>query len=206
MAEVESARTACLSGERSLSTGLLLYTQDHDGRLPPPDYQADGRWRSWLDISAPYLTSERIAVCPANRADGAVKAHHGYKYPYTYALNERFFGVFSPGPFPLENLEIAPQTAMLVEGGAFRGSRAPATRDGLWSLSTYADTAEWPWAYRSPHDGRMNVAAADGHVVTVKVAHYTPAGHDRLYGRLGGVVYNWNGGHPNGDTGGPPRE
>jgi len=156
MAEVESARTACLSGERSLSTGLLLYTQDHDGRLPPPDYQADGRWRSWLDISAPYLTSERIAVCPANRADGAVKAHHGYKYPYTYALNERFFGVFSPGPFPLENLEIAPQTAMLVEGGAFRGSRAPGwprMRGVCWATSSPA---------LPPAEGNRSGSVSDG--------------------------------------------
>ncbi len=73
-------------------------------------------------------------------------------------------------------------------------------------MPTYSDTGAAPLAYPSPHDRRMNVTAADTHTATVKVAHYRPAGHDPLYGRLGGNIYNWNGGHPNGDTAGPPRE
>jgi len=202
----ESAKTACLSNERRLATALLLYQQDHDGRLPPPDYALpDGEWRHWVGILQPYITHEEITVCPVNGARGAREPRHGYLFPYSYALNERFFGVFGPGPFPLENLEIPAQTALLVESGGWRG-RAPGGQTGLWSASVYTDTARWPAAYPSPHDERMNVAAADGHVVTVKVAHYQPGGHDPLYGRLGGTIYNWNGGHPNGDLGGPPIE
>jgi prepilin-type processing-associated H-X9-DG protein len=206
----ESARTECLSNERRLSTALLLYSQDHDGRLPPPDYPDPGLgsagWRDWVGILQPYSTTEHIAECPANGAGGAKEARHGYAFPYSYALNERFYGVFGPGPFPLENLEIAAQTVLVAEGGEFTGGRPATTADGKWSVSIYTDTAEWPWAYRSPHDGRMNVAAADGHVTTLKLAHYTRAGHNALYGRLGGSIYNWNGGHPNGYTGGAPRE
>lgn len=203
----EAAKTLCLSNERRLATALLLYAQDHDERMPPPDYRLpDGVWRNWLGIIQPYVSNEDIAVCPANPTAGAFEPRHGYRYPYGYALNERFFGVFGPGPFPIDNLEMSAQTVLLAEGGAWQGSAPPARTDGRWAVSIYTDASIWPQAYHSPHSGRMNVAAADGHVTTLKLAHYAPAGHDTLYGRLGGSVYNWNGGHPNGDTGGAPRE
>ena len=103
-------------------------------------------------------------------------------------------------PFPIENLELPAQTALVVESGALT---QPSTN---YSAAAYWDIGEQPGAYPSPHTHRMNIAAADGHVVGLKIAHYSLAGHDPLYGRLGGSIFNWNGGHPNGDTAGPPRE
>ena len=52
------------------------------------------------------------------------------------------------------------------------------------------------------------VVAVDGHAVMVEVKHYGPedSPHDPLYGRIGNSIYNWNGGHPNGETDTPPRE
>jgi len=191
---------------RRLSSALLLYAQDHDGRLPPPDYRTTaGEWRHWLGILQPYYSPDPITRCPVNHADGAMQPIQGYAYPYSYALNERFWGVFSPGPYPIENLELPAQTVLLAESGGFRGV-TPDGKSGFWSMSIYTDIAKWPQAFPSPHDGRMNVAAVDGHVVSMKVAHTSPEGHDSVYGRFGGSIYNWNGGHPNGDTGGPPRE
>lgn len=204
----EAAKTGCLTNERRLATALLLYGQDHDGRLPPPEYRLpDDTWRHWLDILRPYISQEEITTCPSNPVEGAVEPFRGYSYSSGYALNCRFYNVFDPGPFPIENLELPAQTVLLVEGGSFplkqiSGVNVP----GLGAMSLYTDTAEWPFAYRSPHKGRMNVVAADGHTVSLKIAHYTPTGHEARYGRLGGSIYNWNGGHPNGDTGGPPRE
>jgi hypothetical protein len=62
--------------------------------------------------------------------------------------------------------------------------------------------------YPSPHAGKMVVVAADGHAEVIDIEHYTreDGAHDRLYGRLGKDLYNWNGGHPNGETDRPPRE
>ncbi len=121
-------------------------------------------------------------------------------------MNERFYGVFSAGPFPVENLELPAQTVMVAESGGFRAEGLAPQSSQLWSVPVYTDTAKWPTAFPSPHGGRMNVAAADGHILSIKVAHYKSEGHDSLFGRLGDSIYNWNGGHPNGDTGGPPRE
>lgn len=203
----ESSRVRCQTNMRRLSSALLLYAQDHDGRFPPPQYETErGKWREWMGILEPYYSSDSIATCPANPADRAVQPILGFPYPYSYALNERFYGVFSPGPFPIENLELPAQTVMLAESGGFRGPRPGGGPVGTWAMNVYTDTAKWPRAFPSPHNNRMNVAAADGHVVSLKIAHTTPDGHDSLYGRLGGTIYNWNAGHPNGDTAGPPRD
>jgi prepilin-type processing-associated H-X9-DG protein len=120
----------------------------------------------------------------------------------SYALNERFFGRFAPGAFPIDNLELPAKTALLVEAGPWlHPSRGTKTINHI-----YFDIANSGGMFPSPHGGKMNVAAADGHVTAVRPAHYAPEGHDPLFGRIGGSMYNWNGGHPNGDTGGPPRE
>jgi len=203
----ESRRTACLSNQRRLSLALLVYSQDYEGCLPPPEYRlTDGRWRTWIDLLGAYVTREGLTVCPANPATDARNPFFDYPYPHSYALNQRFNGVFAPGPFPVANLEIPAQTALLVEGGWFRAGGPFGRPSYPWAMSRYWDTAWWPNVYPSPHGGRMNVAAADGHTASVRVAHYAPAGHDPLYGRLGGSIYNWNGGHPNDETGSPPRE
>jgi prepilin-type processing-associated H-X9-DG protein len=204
---LQSRKTACLSNMRRLGTALLLYSQDHDGRLPPPEYQlSNGEWKPWTATLRSYYDEVRVLTCPANCAAGARDPYRGYRYESGYSLNLRFYGVFGAGPFPVENLEIAAQTALLVEGGPCRVHSPLSHETYPWALPWYWDTAWWPSIYASPHGGRMNIAAADGHVETVIVAHYAKKDHDPVYGRIGHSVYNWNGGHPNGETDGPPRE
>lgn len=201
-----ATKTRCITNERRISSAILLYCQDHDGRLPLPEYEAaPGKWRHWFGLLQSYLPPDEELVCPQIDIRGAREREHGYPFGTSYALNARFFGTFTAGPFPLENLEMPAQTAMLVESQPFL---EPAGQPGAQRLilTLYHDTTGLASAYPSLHEGRMNVAAADGHVATVKPAHYEPNGHDRLLGRLGGTIYNWNGGHPNGDTSGPPWE
>lgn len=199
-------RTLCQSNLRRLSNALLLYAQDHDGSLPPTESSQNGVWRSWVELADAYKKGQELESCPANPAEGARHATLGYPFPYSYAMNYRFFGVFSKGPFAAENVEIPAQTALLVEAGWRRDSSPFGPPGKPLAMSAYFDTTEYPTAYPSPHDGRMSVAALDGHSVSVKVAHYDKPWHDPLYGRLGGSIYNWNGGHPNGDIAGPARE
>jgi prepilin-type processing-associated H-X9-DG protein len=204
---LQSQKTRCVSNQRRLATALLLYAQDHDGRLPPVDYRtADGTWRHWVDISQVYISREDVAVCPANGAEGATEPTKGYAFPYSYALNARFFGAFGAGPFPIENLELPAATALFVENRTFTAGQNPPSAGARHALSGYWDYVTNPTAYATPHGSRMNVAAADGHVVTLTIPSSRPGAHDALYGHLAGSIYNWNGGHPNGDTAGPPRQ
>ena len=203
----QASKTECITIERRLGTALLLYAQDHDGRFSPPDYEVPGHdWRHWAGILQPYLAQDEQLACPLLPMKGAHERFHRYSYEVSYALNYRFFGAFSPGPFPIENLEMPAQTVLLVESGRFLDPKAGDPSGQYYAMSAYYDISQWPGAYPSPHESKMNVIAADGHTVTLKLAHYKPENHDPLYGRLGGSIYNWNGGHPNGDTSGPPRE
>lgn len=199
----ETDRVECLSNLRRISEALLLYAQDHNGCLMPPDYPTAHGYRTWVDISRTYLGQRGLNTCPANPAPHCIQAIHHFPFPHSYALNQRFWNVFFKGPFPLDNLELADQTALLVESGPIRGRPAGKPCE---SLDFYWDTAWWPQAYPSPHGGKMNVVAADGHAVTLTVAHYDSNHHNAIYGRLGGRIFNWNGGHPNGDTGSAPYE
>jgi len=197
-ATMESKAT-CVSNERRLATSLLLYAQDYDWRLPRHSYKRDnGFVVTWVDTVMPDMPGRQVALCPATASSQKGSATGPRDNPYSYALNVRFYDRFQPGPYPYENLELPAQTAMVVETAA-RGPKSP-------SVSGYWDTTVDTDCYPVPHGGRANVAAADGHVITVKIARHAPGDHDVLYGRFGGSMFNWNGGHPNGDTTGRARE
>lgn len=207
-AALQSARTGCLTNERRLSTALLLYAQDYDARIPPIAYRRpDGAWRTWFSLLSHYTAGQDIAVCPTYSGEPDTRdVYSGYAFPSTYALNMRFSDVFGKGAFPIENIELPAQTVLLAEAGPLRSDGPYGPPVHSVCMSYYWDTAWWPEAYPSPHSRRMNVSAADGHAVNVKVEHYKKEDHDPLYGRLGGAIFNWNGGYPNGDTNGPPLE
>ena len=104
-----SEQTVCQSSQRRLATALLLYSADYEGCLPPPVSRIDGTWRSWVDQVDPYTSrghSTIFAEWPTNPAPGAVDKQSGCPFPWSYALNDRFYDRFGPGPFPIENLEV----------------------------------------------------------------------------------------------------
>jgi len=208
-------RAHSLSNLRRLANSLLIYAQDYDGRaMPPAEPLSNGAWRTWPESLKGYLSTPESLDNPSNPlSDGSLLRDPVHLYPIhtAYALNRRVWGVFSPGPFPLDNLELPSQTALFVEAGPmWRDPRRPSER-AQTAVLAYGDTTDRYsgfYAYPSPHDDHIALVAFDGHASTVKVEHYTAADgpHDPLYGRIGGSIYDWNGGHPNGQTDRPPRE
>lgn len=104
---------------------------------------------------------------------------------------------------------------MFVEAGPMWTAPIPSAdgnaRAGTTAALTYGDTEDrfnGLFAYPSLHANRLALVAMDGHALSVIVSHYSAADgpHDKLYGRIGGHIYNWNGGHPNGHTDQPARE
>jgi hypothetical protein len=210
-------RALSLSNIRRIGTGALLYAQDWDGRLMPLAERESGgdrpTWHTWPETLRPYVSGESTFENPSNPTTAATSDPTlGCPVHASYAFNRRFWNVFSPGPFPLENLELSEQTAMFVEAGPFwsRPTHKLRTDSPAYALLGYGDTTDrWKGlvTYPSTHDGRMAVVAADGHGIVVTVEHYdTKSRHDPLYGRIGGSLYDWNGGHPNGETDRAPRE
>ena len=207
-------RALSLSGLRRIGTGALLYAQDWDGRLMPvAERLPTGGWQTWPDTLRPYVSGDAAFENPSNPTTVATRHPvDGYSVRSSYALNKRFWNTFTPGPFPLDNLELSEQTALFVEAGPFWGrpTRKLRSDTAVSALLDYGDTTD-RWhdlcPYPSTHDGRFAVVAADGHGVVVSIEHYDKRlRHDSLYGRIGSNLYNWNGGHPNGETDRPPRE
>lgn len=62
---------SCLSNLKQLGTGMMMYAQDYDQRLPPAT-----QWNAGL---YPYVKNERIFRCPETETEG----------PPTYAMNYR---------------------------------------------------------------------------------------------------------------------
>ncbi len=213
--EIDKAES--LSNLRRLADGLQLYAQDYDGCLMPPvTRQANGYYLLWTDRLKGYSPIENLEVNPSNPVMRSLTDPlHLYRVPTSYALNRRFYGVFSAGPFSTDNLELPEQTALLVEAGPMwnhtgrSGEGSPAKP--YIAQIFYSDTTkrvDGLVPYPSTHIGHLALVAADGHAAAIKVAHYGPQDgpHDTLYGRIGGSIYNWNGGHPNGQTDTPPHE
>ena len=207
-------RALSLSNIRRIGTGALLYAQDWDGRLMPiAERLPGGGWQTWPDTLRPYVGGASTFENPSNPTAAATRhPTAGYPVRASYALNRRFCNTFSSGPFPLDNLELSEQTAMFVEAGPFwsRPTRKMRGDSAAFALLDYGDTMDrWKSLvpYPSTQEGRIAVLAADGHGIVVSVEHYdNTTRHDPLYGRIGGSLYNWNGGHPNGATDRPPRE
>ncbi len=48
---------SCLSNLKQIATGVMMYVQDHDGKLPDAD--------RWVDELMPYLQNQAVFKCPA---------------------------------------------------------------------------------------------------------------------------------------------
>ena len=205
---------------RKTGNALLIYSQDWDYRLPPPtEILASGKWVSWPQRIRPYLTSEAVLSNPSNPVEPfASKAEHPTE-PRTidtsYALNRRFWNTFSSGPFPIENLELPGETVLLIEAGVMTAeSSRPLLHFGIpqgEAFDTYGDTTDRVGTkipYPAIHNGQTVVLALDGHSIAAKPAYTdkNSEAHDILYGRVVSGIFNWNGGHPNGETDRPVRE
>jgi prepilin-type processing-associated H-X9-DG protein len=100
-AKRNAVRTVCLSNAKNLALGVLMFTEDHDGRFPHPD--------SWVDELDEYVRNRDVFRCPA---DGSKEVN------CRYAMNAQlrgmrvsdladpantvvFFEAARPGPCPL---------------------------------------------------------------------------------------------------------
>jgi hypothetical protein len=167
---------------------------------------------TWAQTLQGYGVNPDVFSNPANplRSPLPTDPQRGTTVNTAYALNRRLWDTFAPGAFPLDNLEIPERTVLAVEAGNAWQQPSHAGTISAFAALTYGDTTDriqGAIPYISPHGGRMAVVAIDGHTVLVKVAHYDNSlPHDTLYGRLGGTIYNWNGGYLNGQTDKPNRE
>lgn len=152
-ARERARQTQCASNLRQISMALIIYTDDHDGSLPPcrnPDRVSRFSlpWdpamdEAWWDVILPYLGSmPGILFCPSVRS-----------YVPPYCLNA---GFAAEGHTSLSAATMPSETILVVE-------HQPPDKPGE-TCQGGAVGAVFTDAGPFHHFGKMNAAFADGHL------------------------------------------
>src|SRR5215212_3495027 len=104
----ESARqTACLSNMKQIGSGMMMYLQDYDERLPAADWGnafkgppftvfafqngAGAGPPTWADVFQPYVKNLNFMKCPSDTSGTVIAGKATPGAPLSYALNYYFY-------------------------------------------------------------------------------------------------------------------
>ena len=141
-AKARAKRTQCLSQVRQLQLGVQMYADDHDGLVPPRDYQAGAVWTDRLES---YYGSQAVLKCPVDR----VEMNTSYLlngFVDFFAMEsfqgdwDAFFGAYKTGGFSGMKISAIPQGSETI----LLGERKPEAKG-----DAYMDI--WPPEYGSDH-------------------------------------------------------
>ncbi len=167
-AREKARQTVCLSNEKQLALGVLMYANDFDEFLPPTDESvAVGNDLLWPDIVNAYVKNAQIRVCPSD-----VSGENN-----SYGLNELTFvdmgDAVHPPPASLSVFVQPTSTVMLGELGTGRPgvlADLSTVRANGYKLTApdndLNDNADARPSNR--HSGFVNVALMDGHAKALR--------------------------------------
>jgi prepilin-type N-terminal cleavage/methylation domain-containing protein/prepilin-type processing-associated H-X9-DG protein len=88
-ARAKARQTSCLSNEKQITTGILMYIQDYDETMVPPEWTSataafpDDN-RAWPELVQPYIKNWQILRCPEASDDPFGIWSPGSKYGWYY--------------------------------------------------------------------------------------------------------------------------
>lgn len=134
-------RTSCISNLKQIGLGIVMYTQDHDGRVPKvyttgntttapdgEDFFAGGATWFWQQMIFPYVKSHQLFYCPSSFSQvGTDIPSLGNESPYATMLNANYafnYGMKTSGSDSAPGINIAAMpdasgTYMLMEFGLY---------------------------------------------------------------------------------------
>lgn len=141
-AKARAKRASCLSQIRQLQLGVQMYADDHEGLLPPRDYQAGAVWTDRLES---YYGSRAILICPIDRMETnssyLLNGFVDYFAMETFRGDwDAFFGNYKTGGFSGMKISAIPQPSETI----LLGERKPDAKG-----DAYMDI--WPPEYGSDH-------------------------------------------------------
>jgi len=173
-------RTVCTSNLKQLGLAWQMYADDYDEHACPSYNagKADDAWDFHQDPSTKLWTTGFLGVytrdgeihgCPDNpfKATPSSRPYNGYGYNATYIGGDYFGSPSGSGDYPacaLPQIVIPSETAVFSDAGF--GPQSPdnflrAPGDTVFFGSYYSGLADFR------HEGKANVAYADGHVKAV---------------------------------------
>ena len=161
-ARENARRASCMSNQKQIGLGIMMYSQDYDEKLPPTyNYWNASTLAWWEDVTEPYLKSSQIFICPSESTPSAWGTLRPSGYPATiyssYATNEN---VMTAGTGQALASFEEPSTTILM---------TDVTNNTFEIFAIYNDDPNTPgWVGPSRVDKRhldgANFLFADGHV------------------------------------------
>lgn len=170
-AREKARQTSCVSNDKQLALGVLMYAQDYDETLPPTAVPNEDDSILWPDELNPYVKNNQIRFCPS---DGEEKLN-------SYGLNElNFSDLTDDDALPPKNLaafQSSADTVMLAElGVGAEGDLADlkTVRYGAYKL-TAPDVDlndEYDARPAARHFARANISFMDGHAKALRLDQF----------------------------------
>jgi len=155
-AREKARQTSCLSNEKQIALGVMMYAQDYDETLPAYyNFEAsvpEGA-RYWMEVVMPYVKNSQIFVCPSN-SNRTLTGSYGCNYNWP-------FSNFEQSAWPPEMGDSL--------GSITRPSEILMFLDGSTYITLYDPgvASSGGGYYGKPvgrHNDQCNVAFCDGHV------------------------------------------
>jgi prepilin-type N-terminal cleavage/methylation domain-containing protein/prepilin-type processing-associated H-X9-DG protein len=171
-ARENAKRASCMSNEKQIGMGLMMYVQDYDECFPPA---GAGNWGTLLQ---PYVKTYALMRCPGSPTARSLAKDVTNGYSYTYGLTSGVTGVYIQTGYPVRHLMAIAEpsrTFMVVESRRPKG----ASPDYYASRGYGQPGVDFGYPYQAkPEDNTTfddirhfegsNVAFCDGHVKWVK--------------------------------------
>jgi prepilin-type N-terminal cleavage/methylation domain-containing protein/prepilin-type processing-associated H-X9-DG protein len=181
-AREKARQTSCISNEKQIALGLLMYVQDYDERFPverePDTYNPPGPFGiTWRTTLQPYLKSKQIFFCPDDASN--VQWSEGYLdgqfyqcyngnpdgVHLSYTYNGQAFDV--PNGIKLASIIAPAQCILILETRLEYPDLGPWTIP--WDLSGLPGGFPGEGPFIS-HSHMLDFAFFDGHVKAMKLA------------------------------------
>lgn len=165
-AREKARQTSCLSNEKQLGLGVMMYAQDYDETFPIGGWgNATGQSRWYWDVQ-PYMKSQLIRQCPSSRYAKDISSSHVWNS--NYGLNSNLSGWDQwANVKSLAAVSVPADTVLFTEADTTKigGQAAPALAPGVVGDSTkWKDVGVGPcdWDVAAPDQWDYNATWAGG--------------------------------------------
>ena len=189
-AKKKAHQTKCVSNQKQLALGLLLYAGDHNEAFLCGNFAANAPLGTdptmWFKLLLPYVATTNMYKCPG--VQDSTPTYGSLPYPVDYVVNLHIIAPNANGP-QVQVSVVSPATEFLLTTEDSRSMN-----NFNWSAGDF-DWVRNHWNFGSSYGagltrhGRTTVASgADGHVVIAKMPPRDPAAASDVVPDLGQIA------------------
>ena len=179
-----AAAGICAANEAQIALAISRYAQDNNGFFPIGTAPANALPADekllpniWFEQIRPQLKSTSAYLCPSAEGDKS----WALPYPLDYAVNAEIVRIYQPqnptgdmygvasAPLKLSAIDVPSRYLLVTEAWRNGNSWSASAQDFNFLKQNWGDPSKtWPRRFVR-HDGGINVACVDGHVVWIKM-------------------------------------